>query len=208
MRLRELDPTEIGNAVDRVSAYIDAPTLEPEQKIAVVDFLKSEFGILKVEDLGAAVKAVFSNRIEPSQDISRISKQSVAWFGAILSAYKKHISAENRRNEMIKPEDFNQPVLQMNNSNEGHNQHLYESLESIYLNSGKLPIAWAWKQARKHASANGILKVYARDESECMEIARSYLSDKMFGVSGNNTKITDLEKNKAILQLHFSRLHD
>lgn len=196
---------DLGNELDRVSAYLNAPTLEPEQKVSVIDFIRAEFGSLKLEDIGGAIKAVMSGRVEPTSDISRISKMSVGWFGAILKPYKTHIEAENRRNPPI---EFTGPVLQMDNSDKGRDQKFYDHLESMYIaNGNELPETYAWKKARRHASRSGILKVFKTDERRCKDIALGYLNAPRVGNIDPPKKVTDNEKEKAIMQLHFDRLY-
>jgi len=197
---------ELGNALDKVSAYLNAPQLEPEQKVSVVDFIRSEFGSLKLEDIGGAVKAVMSGRVEPTSDISRISKQSVGWYGAILKPYKTYLEAENRRNPPITPNDMN--TLATHNSNEGNDQRFYDHLEQMYIRNGhKLPETYAWLKVRRHATREGILKVFKADESTCKEMARGYLSAQRVGNIDPPTKVTRNEIEKAMCQLHFDRLY-
>jgi len=189
-----------------VSAYINAPKLEPEQKVSVIDFIRSEFGSLKLEDIGGAVKAVMSGRVEPTSDISRISKQSVPWYGAILKPYKNYLEAENRRNPLITPKDM--ITLATHNSKEGDDQRFYDHLEQMYIRNGHtLPETYAWLKVRRHASRTGMLKVFKADESRCKEMARGYLTAPRVGNIDPPMKVTRNEIEKAMVQLHFDRLY-
>jgi len=185
--------------------YAGQEPLTPLESAVVFDFLQTQFGGLQVGDLSEAVKMAMAETLPALDGLKYKRVLSVGWFGAILSAYKKHKIEQNRRNPPIEPSTVS---LQMTNSDEGRDQLFYDELEKMYIKNGnELPETYAWKKARRHAYNSGILKVFEKDETECKELARGYLSKPRIGNIAPLKKVTKNEIDKAMMQLHFDRLY-
>ena len=130
IRLRDSAASEIADQLDKVSAYIDAPLLSQAQKVSVIDFLISEFPNVEVSELGKSVKLVLAEKITPARDVAYISKQSVGWWGTILSAYVKH-----RREERTRPKMANPDTLRLE-AYKDREKDLYEGLAGIITQLG------------------------------------------------------------------------
>ena len=168
--------------------------LTQPQKVAVIDFFVSEFPTVKVDELSKAVKLVLSEKLETSRDIAYISKQSVGWWGTILSAWIKYRRQMKQRPEPI---DFNKPQIEQFTGVEGKNHSYYELLDKWYQHHGEMPTyGWPYKSARAYAESNQILNVEIDDRNEVYEIARAYKK---------GVKVEQHHLDYAVMSIHFKR---
>jgi hypothetical protein len=204
--LRTSAPSEIGDQLDKVSAYIDAPVLTKVQKVSVIDFLISEFGSVPVDELGKAVKMVLAEKLETSKDISYISKQSVGWWGTILSAWVKHRRELRKRPE---PVDFTKPRLEQFTGVQGKDRVYYEKLDEWYQKYGRMPeYGWPYGFARAHAESEGILNVHKEDKNEVHSLAFDYLKTlpvKIVGGRSEKKRVEQKHLDYAVMTIHFKR---
>ena len=193
-KLKDSVASEIATQLDKVSAYIDAPPLTQVQKVSVIDFLISEFGTIPVEELGKAVKMVLAEKLETSKDVAYIPKQSVGWWGTILSAWQKYRREIKKRPEPI---DLSKPMIEQFTGTEGKNDRYYQLLDDWYKKNGEMPeYGWPYKYARAHAESEGILNVEADDRDEVYQIARDYKKGK---------KVEQNHLDYAVMSIHFKR---
>jgi|TARA_R100000084_G_scaffold108834_1_gene72747 hypothetical protein len=204
-KLRDSAASEIANQLDKVSAYIDSPPLTQVQKVSVIDFLISEFGSVPVEELGKAVKMVLAEKLETSKDVAYISKQSVGWWGTILSAWVKHKRTIKARPE---PVDLSKPRLEQFTGVDGKDRVYYEKLEEWYREHGCLPeYGWPYNFARRYATDQGILQVTAKDEEEVKAIARTYLRGLPSMARTTQKRVLEQKHlDYAVMAIHFKRL--
>ncbi len=204
-KLRDSVASEIADQLDKVSAYIDAPPLTQVQKVSVIDFLISEFGTIPTEELGKAVKMVLAEKLETSKDVAYISKQSVGWWGTILSAWVKHRRELNKRPEPI---DFNRPMIEKFTGVDGKNHSYYQLLDNWFRINLRMPeYGWPYKYARAYATDQGTLNVTPEDKDEVHEIARAYLSRLPSLTSKGNQKhkLEQHHLDYAVMAIHFKR---
>ena len=204
-KLRDSAASEIADQLDKVSAYIDAPPLTQVQKVSVIDFLISEFGTIPTEELGKAVKMVLAEKLETSKDVAYISKQSVGWWGTILSAWQKHRRELKKRPEPI---DFNRPMIEKFTGVDGKNHSYYQLLDNWFSINGRMPeYGWPYKYARAYATDQGTLNVTPEDKAEVHEIARAYLS-RLPSLTSKGSQKHKLEQHHldyAVMAIHFKR---
>mgnify|MGYP003635244633 CR=1 FL=1 len=182
-----------------MSAYIDAPLLTQVQKVSVIDFLVSEFGMIPTSELGKAVKMVLAEKLETSKDIAYISKQSVGWWGTILSAWQKHRRELNKRPEPI---DMTKPLIEQFTGVDGKDHSYYQLLDNWYGMHGEMPeYGWPYKYARAHAEREGVLNVESDDRDEVFQIAREYRKNKKGKVEQNHL-------DYGVMSIHFKRKYN
>lgn len=192
--MRDSGASEIADQLDKVSAYIDSPPLTQMQKMSVIDFLISEFGGIPVEEMGKAVKMVLAEKLETSKDVAYISKQSVGWWGTILSAWQKYRREIKKRPEPI---DLSKPMIEQFTGKEGKNDRYYQLLDDWYKQHGEMPTyGWPYKYARAHADEVQILKVTKDDRDEVYQIAREYKK---------GAKVEQNHLDYAVMSIHFKR---
>lgn len=194
--------SEIADQLDKVSAYIDAPLLTKIQKVSVIDFLISEFSNIDVDELGTAVKMVLAERLTTSKDISYITKQSVGWWGTILSAYQKY-----KREKRSAPPSFDPNVKQLQERNQSQiDKEFYDGLIDWYARTGSFPeLGWNYTAARRHAKAKGILNVTKKDKDLVHRIARGYSNScwKFDSVR----ELSQSHYDYAVMRIHITRLN-
>jgi len=198
--LRDSVASDIADQLDKVSAYLDAPVLTKVQKVAVIDFLISEFKTVQVDELSTAVKLVLAEKLETTRDIAYITKQSVGWWGTILSAWTKHKREMRKRPDPI---DLTKPQLTQYTGVDGKDREYYEQLVKWYKLNGMPDYGWAYNKARKYAENNGLLLVKPSDKDAVWEVAREYFRTKR---RERNEKIGQPHLDYAVMFLHLKRL--
>lgn len=198
--MRDSAASEIADQLDKISAYIDAPVLTQVQKVSVIDFLISEFPSIEVSELGKAVKLILAEKITPSRDIAYITKQSVGWWGTILSAYIQY-----RRDERSRPKMSNPDILRLEEYKD-REKDLYEGLLEYVEKHGALPeYGWDYHAARKYAKEQGILNVSKKDRAEVHQIAVVYHNSNK-ELYDRKKKLSKSHFDYAVMKLHCNRL--
>jgi hypothetical protein len=199
----------LGDAVDKVAAYLGNDPLTAPEKMVFADFMLSEFKTVRADELLDAVKGVISGRIQTPTDVTRIKKLSSGWWGSVLRGYKVYRSEEARRNPAIEMDDRKR--LEINSGGvDGKDAEYYRLLKKWYFEHGQIPpYGWAWKQARNHAKTLPNYAIKKSDEALIMERARIYCSKKQ-GTKGltfsEKSKVTENDIDREVLRLHFERM--
>jgi len=200
--LKDSVASDLADQLDKVSAYIDAPVLNQVQKVSVIDFLISEFGNLGIDDLGKAVKMVLAERLTTAKDVSYITKQSVGWWGTILSAYQKH---QREKRSAPPPYDPNQKQLAERNQSLV-DKEFYEGLLDWYGRTGRFPeLGWNYTAARRYAKNKGILNVTKGDKEEVMSLAKDYFQSCWS--YERKKKMNQSHIDYGVMRLHVERLN-
>lgn len=200
---------DLGDAVDKVAAYLGNDPLTAPEKMVFADFMLSEFKTVRADELLDAVKGVISGRIQTPTDVTRIKKLSSGWWGSVLRGYKIYRSEEARRNPAIEMDDNKR--LQIGAVGvPGKDQEYYERLAKWFFDFGGMPsYGWAYKKALSHARTLSDYNVKKSDEKLIMERARIYCSKKQ-GTKGltfsEKSKVTENDIDREVLRLHFERM--
>lgn len=199
--LRDSVASEIADQLDKISAYIDAPLLTQVQKVSVIDFLISEFPNMEVAELSKAVKLILAEKLTPARDVAYITKQSVGWWGTILSAYVQY-----RRDERRRPKIANSEALMLEEYKD-RERDLYEGLIEWVEEHGAFPeYGWDYHAARKYAKEQGILNVSKKDRAEVWAIAESYHNSNN-SLFGRKKKLSKSHLDYAVMRIHVNRLN-
>tara|TARA_R110000751_G_scaffold41878_1_gene97802 strand:- start:42 stop:686 length:645 start_codon:yes stop_codon:yes gene_type:complete len=205
---KSISHREIGDTIDKISAYIGTEPLSNPQKAVLLDFLVSEFRTVSPDEMLEAVKGAISGRLQVPRDITRISKMSAGWFGSILQGYKIQRSLNRSRPEPITTENV-MGLLQEFGGGKGKDQEYYDGLIAWHQKNGQMPYAWAWGKARKYAQTLPGFNITASDEVVIKGMAkeiRMKMPKKWGTPARDHNKISQNDLDKAVMFLHIKRI--
>lgn len=150
------------------------------ERAAVILFLKTEYPnytfeqLLKARTMAASGK--LDSFIKNPDNLTMYSKPTVAYIGAIMSAYKAHATAEN-----VKLKQIEEAIARETPDAKPDSRDLWENLVDFTRKNKEIITAYPWNAAYNYAKAAGIISLSEEEHAEILREVRKKAAGKNIG---------------------------